>query len=76
MAWSKWEVLIYLGKCNDVRDGPNQQIRDFLSEEARSLGFISARSLNEAESKGSKMATKRGLSGLIDVVQQESQSEE
>ncbi len=68
MTWSNWEVLIYIGKCNDVRDGPNQQIRDFLSDKARSLGIIKARSHVEAETKGCTTARRRGLAGVIDVV--------
>ena len=59
MKWTKWDVLIHLGRDTYCAAQSN--------EAPRCLGVTSARSVHEAEQKGIKKAKSRGLSGLIEV---------
>lgn len=56
MAWRKWDVFIHLGTSDTWRDEPQ-----------RHIGVVKGRNEHEAERKGHKLATRRGLSGLIEV---------
>ncbi len=57
MAWRKYDVLIHLGTGDVVR---SQEI-------PHHLGIVKARTKDEAEKKGMRIAKSRELSGLIEV---------
>lgn len=57
MAWSKYDILIHLGTGDVSR----------LEEIPHHLGIVKARTKNEAEKKGMRIATSQGLCGLVKV---------
>lgn len=59
MAWSKWEVLIYIGT------GDTMFMRQ--GEKPHNLGIIKARTRREAERKSRRLVMSLGLSGLIKI---------
>jgi hypothetical protein len=57
MAWKRYDILIHLGTGDVVRS----------TEIPHHLGIVKARTKDEAEKKGMRIARSLELSGLIEV---------